>query len=71
MSKIDLYKGDFSQSELRLLRVICDTHKMDDEPRTSSNEAYQITKASMFMKLKRLIDERIEDTVVEKGLIDE
>lgn len=70
MSKIDLYNGDFSQSELRLLRIICDTHIMDDEPRSENNKAYQITKESMFKKLKELIDEKLEDTVVEKGLFD-
>lgn len=37
MSKIDSYKGDFSQSELRLLRIICDSHKIDDEPRNERN----------------------------------
>lgn len=61
MSKIDLHKGDFSQSELRLLRIICDTHKIDDEPRTERNEAYQITKESMFMKLKQIIDEQLKE----------
>lgn len=67
MSKINLNKGEFSQSELKLLRIICDSHKMDDEPRTERNEAYQITKESMFMKLKRAVDEQLEDTAVEKG----
>lgn len=68
MSKIDLCKGDFSQSELRLLRVICDAHKIDDEPRTQRNESYQITKESMFMKLKKLVDGCIEDIIKEKEL---
>ncbi|MEA2091930.1 MAG: hypothetical protein U9O83_06165 [Campylobacterota bacterium] len=71
MSKMKKSKDDFSQSELRLLRIICDTHTMDDEPRSSNNEAYQITKESMLTKLKRLVDEQLEDTSVEKGLFNE
>ena len=48
-----------TQSEADLLKIICTTHKIDDEPINDDNRAYLLTKESVFDKLLVELDKKI------------